>query len=139
MAGEKITQEEMIAMFGETMPMEAVQLAWNADGTKTIGEIRDELRAIAARRNPLGDKFEPFASDREKRLAWFAQEVLAMCIDGLDLEQTSVVHLAERAGLVWWDECRKDNEDDWPEECELGDQMWCIKRGQLPAGVIKID
>lgn len=50
MAGEPITREEMIAMFGETMPMEAVQLAWNADSTKTIGEIRDELRAIAARR-----------------------------------------------------------------------------------------
>jgi len=87
----------------------------------------------------MSDKFEPFASDRERRLAWFAQEILDSARDMLDIDPMEIVNLAERAGLVWWDTCRKDNQDDWPEECELGDQMWCITRGQLPAGVIKLD
>lgn len=83
--------------------------------------------------------FEPFASDREKRMAYFVQEVLDCARDGLDVESDVIVSIAERAGLVWWDTCRKDNEDDWPEVCEEGDRMWCVKRGQLPASVIKID
>jgi len=87
----------------------------------------------------MSDKFEPFASDREKRLAWFAQEVLEQARDMLDLDPMDIVNLAERAGLVWWDACREDNQDDWPEECELGDAMWRQTRGQLPAGVIDLD
>lgn len=83
--------------------------------------------------------FEPFASDREKRLAWFAQEILDMAREGYDFDSADVVARAERAGLVWWDECREDNRDDWPEECELGDPMWRAKSGQLPASVIEID
>lgn len=50
MSGEPITSEEMVEMFGSAMPIEAVQLVWNADGSKTVGEIRDDLRALAARR-----------------------------------------------------------------------------------------
>lgn len=87
----------------------------------------------------MSDKFEPFASDREKRLAWFAQEVLDMSRDMHDLDPMDVINIAERAGLVWWDTCRKDNEDDWPLECELGDQMWRFTRGELPEGVIKLE
>lgn len=89
----------------------------------------------------MSDTFEPFASDREKRLAWFAQEVLDALADsgGLDVEYQIIIDLAERAGLVVWDECTSDNEDEWPEECELGDPMWRPKRGTLPAGLIKLD
>lgn len=47
MSGEKITREEMIALFGEAMPLEAAKLLFDADGGKTIGAIRDELRTIA--------------------------------------------------------------------------------------------
>ena len=47
MSGEKITQEEMVAMFGAEMPIEAVELLWNAPDSKTIGEIRTDLRKIA--------------------------------------------------------------------------------------------
>lgn len=50
MPSEPITREEMMAMFGSAMPIEAVKLVWDADGSKTIGQIRDELRAIAARK-----------------------------------------------------------------------------------------
>lgn len=45
-----ITNEEMIQLFGETMPMEAVDLLWNASVDKTVGELRHELREIAAKR-----------------------------------------------------------------------------------------
>lgn len=43
----KITQSEMIEMFGEAMPMVAVNLVFDAPPEKTIGEIRAELREIS--------------------------------------------------------------------------------------------
>lgn len=49
-ADARITQAEMVALFGETMPIEAVTLLWDSPGTKTIGEIRAELRELARRR-----------------------------------------------------------------------------------------
>jgi len=88
----------------------------------------------------MSDKFEPFAGDREKRLAYFAQEVLAHAAEGPgDVDYDAVLSIAEAAGLIWWDKCTKANIDEWPEECELGDKMWQPKRGQLPAGVIKLE
>lgn len=45
-----ITREEMIEMFGEEMPMEAVVLVWDSPGETTIGEVRAKLREIAAKR-----------------------------------------------------------------------------------------
>ena len=42
-----ITLNEMISMFGEHMPMEAINLVFDAPPTKTIGQIRAELREIA--------------------------------------------------------------------------------------------
>lgn len=47
MAGERITQDEMIGMFGERMPTEAMHLLWSADDKMTVGEVRDALRDIA--------------------------------------------------------------------------------------------
>lgn len=47
---DKITREEMIEMFGEMMPIEAVSLLWEAPGEMTLGEMRAELRRIAAQR-----------------------------------------------------------------------------------------
>jgi len=44
-----ITQEEMIELFGEAMPIEAVQLLWQADGSATVGQIRAKLREIGQR------------------------------------------------------------------------------------------
>lgn len=87
----------------------------------------------------MTDKFEPFASDREKRLAWFAQEILQEAsVRCGDLDYQTVLDIAERAGLILWTECSSDNEDEWPEGCELGDPMWTQARGMLPAGVIKL-
>lgn len=46
----RISAEEMIELFGETMPIEAVQLLWSAGDDKTVGELRAELRQIARKR-----------------------------------------------------------------------------------------
>lgn len=48
--GAKITREEMQELFGDAMPIEAVNLVSSSDGSKTVGQIRGELRAIAAQR-----------------------------------------------------------------------------------------
>lgn len=42
-----ITREEMITLFGEEIPMEAVALIWNEPEGMTIGQIRAKLREIA--------------------------------------------------------------------------------------------
>ena len=54
-ARDRITREEMIEMFGEPMPMVALKLLWDAPDTKTIGELRAELREIARRRKACGE------------------------------------------------------------------------------------
>ncbi len=82
-------------------------------------------------------KAEPFKSDREKRLAWFAQEMLDLAKDGTDIDSETITACAERAGLIHYFECTEDNQDEWPLECEEGDQMWQQTR-DLPAGVIKL-
>lgn len=43
-----ITREEMIEMFGDAIPMEAVALLWGTPDNATIGEVRAKLREIAA-------------------------------------------------------------------------------------------
>lgn len=45
---DKITQAEMVEMFGEAMPVEAVNLLWDSPGDWTLGQLRAELRRIAA-------------------------------------------------------------------------------------------
>ena len=46
----QITQDEMVKMFGETMPVEAAELIFGAHDNTTVGEVRVALRAIAAAR-----------------------------------------------------------------------------------------
>lgn len=44
---DKITQDEMVEMFGQSMPVEAVSLLFDAPPEMTIGEIRAKLRTMA--------------------------------------------------------------------------------------------
>ena len=48
----KFTQEELVGLFGDTLPIEVVNLLWNAPDGKTVGQIRTEVRAFAARQKP---------------------------------------------------------------------------------------
>jgi len=43
----KITQSELIELFGETMPMEAVKVIFEAPDAWTVGMVREEIRRIA--------------------------------------------------------------------------------------------
>lgn len=43
-----ITQDEMFKLFGEHMPIEAVKLLFESPDTMTCGELRNQLRQIAA-------------------------------------------------------------------------------------------
>lgn len=52
---QPITPAEMVEMFGESMPIEAIKLLWSAPDEKTIGEIRSELREIAKLKKSLVD------------------------------------------------------------------------------------
>jgi len=42
-----ITQDEMVAMFGERMPIQAVELLWSAPPGSTVAQLRARLREIA--------------------------------------------------------------------------------------------
>ena len=87
----------------------------------------------------MTEKSPPFLTDREKRLAFFAQEVLEMALTGLDVESSDLVDAAEEAGLVCWEDCTAENQDDWPDDCEAGDPMWKVKRDQLPWPSVKLE
>lgn len=43
----KIGQDELRRIFGDTIPIEAVQTLWDADESKTIEDIRAEITALA--------------------------------------------------------------------------------------------
>lgn len=60
-ASGKITQAEMIEMFGTQMPVEAVNLLFYSPGEMTLGEMRAKLRGIAAerRKHPVLGRMSP--------------------------------------------------------------------------------
>lgn len=55
MPDNRITQAEMMEMFGERIPIEAVNLLWDSPGDWTIKQVRERLRVIAAekKRHPV--------------------------------------------------------------------------------------
>lgn len=44
---DPLTQDDLIELFGDSMPVEAMQLLWGSHSSTTIGEIRAKLRAMA--------------------------------------------------------------------------------------------
>lgn len=48
----KFTQEELIGLFGDEIPIEVVNIIWNAPEGKTIGQIRSEVREFAEQNKP---------------------------------------------------------------------------------------
>lgn len=47
MSGEKLTQDELAALFGDTIPIEAVNLIWSSPPEMTVGQIREKLAQMA--------------------------------------------------------------------------------------------
>lgn len=87
MKTDRISAAEMVALFGEEMPIKAVNLLWNAPDDWTIGELRDHLRQIAA-----GEAAPPFvdatpadrvaAADIGKRFAKWGDGQVSAVLDG---------------------------------------------------------
>jgi hypothetical protein len=44
----KISQNEIWSLFGDQIPMEVIALLWDSPPDKTIGQMREELRALVA-------------------------------------------------------------------------------------------
>lgn len=63
---EKISPDEMREMFGEMIPMEAVSIIWNGDGSKTVGQARAELRA-------LSEKLKSWRATKEDIEGWLSK------------------------------------------------------------------
>lgn len=64
---DKITSQELIALFGETMPPEAASLLFYSEGAP-IEKVRDALTAIAAKQpNSPGRKREQEKAARDER------------------------------------------------------------------------
>jgi hypothetical protein len=49
---DKITQNELFDMFGDFIPMEAVQILFNSPKADTIDEVRAKVLALAAKSKP---------------------------------------------------------------------------------------
>lgn len=63
---EPITRQDMMDMFGEFMPIEAVNLIWNAPEARTVGEMRAELRKIAeANKSKVKTALEFYGAEAE--------------------------------------------------------------------------
>jgi len=117
-----ITQDEMIEMFGETMPIEAVNLLWNAAGDRTLGELRNELRAIAAKH--VHPEYYRKWMDAELRLNHF-KAWLDPTNDSLVARITRQISIEGREEvLVGWDQARawiiEGSRGDGPRQCMEG-------------------
>lgn len=73
----KITSEEMVEMFGETMPLEAVDMLFNSDGSMTVGEMRAALRKLAEERK------RPFDPACDEAVVWRTRGYEPACDDPL--------------------------------------------------------
>ncbi|MER9196404.1 hypothetical protein NKI13_24485 [Mesorhizobium australicum] len=65
----KITQAELVAMFGDAMPIEAAELLWKCPPDWTTDRLRSELRALAS------PAVAPVA-DAKQKIIEFAQAIL---------------------------------------------------------------
>lgn len=87
MSDTKITIGELTALFGDTIPIEAVILIWNAPPEATTAEVRHELRALARK------SWNGYPPDRSDGHHW---------IRNAPLDQPEVVRWDERADRWFW-------------------------------------
>lgn len=69
-----ITQEEMIELLGDRMPIEAASLFFESGGGATAGEIRARLRQIAAERHSAMSREALIILDLSRRHMYAARE-----------------------------------------------------------------
>jgi len=77
-----ITRDELVEMFGEDMPIEAVNLLRNTPGCMTIGEVRVELRKMAMQQ--LQGSGAGQMSDLVERLRGYRREPPQLMLEAAD-------------------------------------------------------
>jgi len=77
-----ITRDELVEMFGEDMPIEAVNLLRNTPGCMTIGEVRVELRKMAMQQ--LQGTGAGQMSDLVERLRGYRREPPQLMLEAAD-------------------------------------------------------
>ena len=55
MSADKITTDELVAMFGSRMPLEGAKLILEAPPEETCAELRAKLQALSPPRDPVAD------------------------------------------------------------------------------------
>jgi hypothetical protein len=105
----RISREEMVELFGDEMPIEAVNLLWGSDGSKTCGELRTELRQIAkerATRIKTEDVVERLWYLHRRGLSYASDKpavnlLLADLSEGLKLAADTIERLREENARAW--------------------------------------
>lgn len=101
-----ITKEEMMGLFGEVIPMEAVSLLWESDGSKTVGQLRSELRKIAAAKDrrtpdlPRHPGFWTYDDSFGQISYYFAPECRAKPPYGIQREVKAIIDIANDGTLA---------------------------------------
>lgn len=65
---EKITQSEIVELFGDEMPIEAANLLFNAPDYMTIGEVREKIRALAKEWNTPDRRYHAQAERLQREM-----------------------------------------------------------------------
>lgn len=90
---DPITPDEIFAMFGNTLPMEAVALMWDGPDEMTVGELRAKLREIAAQKKAAPTLLERL---RSEAVNWSATcgDLFGEAADEIERLQTALANKA---------------------------------------------
>lgn len=108
----KITQAEMIEMFGESMPFEARQLIADAPPDWTLAQMRQRLREIAAERNHRSSDTDvrELVERLRRGVTWSTGERIEAVVgavndpvmaEAADALESQLSHIAELRALIF--------------------------------------
>lgn len=111
---EKIQRDELRELFGDRLPIEAVNLIWNCEPGKTVAEARAELRALAARLNAGHHSLTARLTATADRMSADTRTVVAHVTLGLDDIQTIISALRSAdLGMAWWNHLTEQERAVW--------------------------
>jgi hypothetical protein len=100
---EKINQGEIATLFGDNIPIEAVAIVWSGDPARTIEQVRQELRDLAAKTQrptmQITDEMVDTAIKAEAAQARVRHPEIARFPDDYDEDEIVAVRLGMRAAL----------------------------------------
>lgn len=99
---DKISRDELREMFGEAIPIEAVNIFWGGPDDMTVGQCRAKLRELAARQVIVHGTLR--AANEARQVEWDAGNQLSAAYRGNELagevgEACNVIKKLERERL----------------------------------------